>query len=90
MMSVCLLGASGSIGQQTIDVMLKNPHDFDLVSFSVGQKTRYVRGIIKRFPQVKSICLQERRKVSYYHKQYPSIHFYSGDEGLNELIKNSP
>ena len=90
MMSVCLLGASGSIGQQTIDVMLKNPHDFDLVSFSVGQKTRYVRGIIKRFPQVKSICLQDRRKVSYYHKQYPSIHFYSGDEGLNELIKNSP
>ena len=90
MMSVCLLGASGSIGQQTIDVMLKNPHDFDLVSFSVGQKTRYVRGIIKRFPQVKSICLQDRRKVSYYHKQYPNILFYSGDEGLNELIKNSP
>ena len=45
MISVCLLGASGSIGQQTIDVMLKNPQDFDLVSFSIGKRTRYVRGV---------------------------------------------
>ena len=89
MISVCLLGASGSIGQQTIDVMLKNPSDFDLVSFSVGQKTRYVRGIIKRFPNIKNICIQNKNKVAYYQKQYPGIHFYSGDEGLNELIRNS-
>ena len=89
MISVCLLGASGSIGQQTIDVMLKNPNDFDLVSFSVGQKTRYVRGIIKRFPNLRGVCIQDKSKVAYYQKQYPNIRFYSGDEGLNELIRNS-
>ena len=89
MISVCLLGASGSIGQQTIDVMLKNPLDFDLVSFSIGQRTRYVRGIINRFPNIKNICLQSKSKVNYYKKQYPQITFYYGDEGLNELIKNS-
>ena len=89
MISVCLLGASGSIGQQTIDVMLKNPADFDLVSFSVGQKTRYVRGIIKRFPNINGICIQDKSKVAYYQKQYPKIRFYSGDEGLNELIRNN-
>ena len=89
MISVCLLGASGSIGQQTIDVMLKNPQDFDLVSFSIGKRTRYVRGIIKRFPNINSICLQNRSSVRYYEKLYPNIHFYCGDEGLNELIRNS-
>ena len=89
MISVCLLGASGSIGQQAIDVMLKNPSDFDLVSFSIGQKTRYVRGIIKHFPNIRNICIQNKNKVAYYQKQYPGIHFYSGDEGLNELIRNS-
>ena len=89
MISVCLLGASGSIGQQTIDVMLKNPLDFDLVSFSIGQRTRYIRGIINRFPNIKNICLQSKSKVNYYKKQYPQITFYYGDEGLNELIKNS-
>lgn len=89
MISVCLLGASGSIGQQTIDVMLKNPQDFDLVSFSIGQRTRYVRGIINRFPNIKNICLQSRSKVNYYQKQYPNIAFCYGDEGLNEIIRNS-
>ena len=89
MISVCLLGASGSIGQQTIDVMLKNPQDFDLVSFSIGQRTRYVRGIISRFPNINNICLQSRSKVKYYQKQYPNIAFCYGDEGLNELIRNS-
>ena len=89
MISVCLLGASGSIGQQTIDVMLKNPADFDLVSFSVGQKTRYVRGFIKRFPSVKYICLQNKKTAKRYQKVYPNIIFYSGDEGLETLIKNS-
>ena len=89
MISVCLLGASGSIGQQTIDVMLKNPLDFDLVSFSIGQRTRYVRGIINRFPNIKNICLQSKSKVNYYKKHCPQITFYYGDEGLNELIRNS-
>ena len=89
MISVCLLGASGSIGQQTIDVMLKNPQDFDLVSFSIGKRTRYVRGIIKRFPNVKYICLQNKSSMKYYQNLYPNIAFCNGDEGLNEIIKNS-
>ena len=89
MISVCLLGASGSIGQQTIDVMLKNPFDFALRSFSIGKRTRYIKGIVKKFPDVKAICVQSKDSYRYYSKKYPNITFYYGDEGLNELIKNS-
>ena len=35
MKRICILGASGSIGRQTIDVMRRNPFDFTLVGFSV-------------------------------------------------------
>lgn len=89
MMTICLLGASGSIGTQTIDVMLKNPQDFDLLAFSVGHQTRKIRGIVNHFPSVKHICIQDKKKLNYFKKSYPSITFYSGDEGLNELIINS-
>ena len=89
MMSVCLLGASGSIGQQTIDVMLKNPKDFDLFGFSVGNRTRYIAGILKKFPNVKAICVKSRRALKYYQSKYTGILFFSGDEGLNDLIKAS-
>ena len=49
MMKVCLLGASGSIGQQTLEVMLDNPNDFDLVAFSIGKRVRKISNILKTF-----------------------------------------
>lgn len=89
MMSVCLLGASGSIGQQTIDVMLKNPKDFDLYAFSVGKRTRYISGILRHFPSVKAVCVQDEKSYKYYQKRYTGITFFFGDDGLNKLIETS-
>ena len=89
MTSICLLGASGSIGQQTLDVMSKNPDDFTLVSFSVGKRTRCISYIIKKFPEVKYICTQDAKACEKYQKKYPNIVFFYGDNGLDELIKAS-
>lgn len=89
-MNICLLGATGSIGTQTIDVILKNTKDFSLVAFSVGHQTRKINKILKLFPDVKHICIQEKQKVKYYQNKYPQISFYYGDEGLLSLIENSP
>ena len=89
MISVCLLGASGSIGQQTIDVMLKNPNDFDLRAFSIGRRTRYIKGILKKFPNVKAVCVQDKKSYKYYQNQYTDITFFYGDDGLDNLIKAS-
>ena len=86
MRKVCLLGASGSIGTQTLDVMIKNPADFDLVCFSVGERTRKIASILKRFPNVQAICIKNKKKLSYYERKYPDIDFYSGDGGLLELL----
>ena len=89
MTSICLLGASGSIGQQTLDVMNKNPNDFNLVSFSVGKRTRCISYILKKFPHVKYICIQDEKVAEKYQKKYPNIIFFSKDTGLDELIKAS-
>ena len=89
MISVCLLGASGSIGKQTLEVMLKNPNDFNLVAFSVGQRTRTIRGIIRHFPNVKAICIANKKIAKAYQKKYTDIIFFSEDDGLETLIKVS-
>ena len=88
MKKICLLGASGSIGTQTLDVMHKNPNDFTLVGFSVGHNTRKIRSILKLYPDVKHICVQQKEKRQYYAQKYPEIHFYDDDSGLIELIDN--
>ena len=86
MRKICLLGASGSIGSQTLDVMRHNPTDFTLVAFSVGSKTRKIAHIINMYPDVKAICIKDKNKVNYYQNKYPNISFYSGDDGLLKLI----
>ena len=86
MRKICLLGASGSIGSQTLDVMRHNLTDFTLVAFSVGSKTRKIAHIINMYPDVKAICIKDKNKVNYYQNKYPNISFYSGDDGLLKLI----
>lgn len=89
MTSICLLGASGSIGQQTLDVINKHREDFTLVAFSVGKNTRKISSILTKNPNVKYICVGKKQKASYYQEKYPKIHFFYGDDGLNDLIKSS-
>ena len=89
MIKVCLLGASGSIGKQTLEVMKKNPSDFELVGFSVGRRTQKIHHVLHVFPNVRYICIAKKNKLSYYQKAYPRISFYYGDKGLLDLINES-
>ena len=89
MMKVCLLGASGSIGQQTLEVMQDNPNDFDLVAFSIGRRVRKIANILKNYPNVRAICLQDKEDAKRYQSKYTNVIFFWGDDGLNQLIKIS-
>ena len=64
--SIVLLGASGSIGYQTLDIVKKNPEDFNLLGISIGRKTRKIHAILHSFPSVKAVCIQEKKKLSYH------------------------
>lgn len=88
MRKVCLLGASGSIGKQTLDVIYHHPEDFELVGFSVGHRVNAINKILKRFKNIKAICVQEESSLPLFKQKYPHITFYHGDEGLLSLIDN--
>lgn len=87
-MKILLLGASGSIGTQTIDVINKNPQDFTLVGFSVGYRTRCIGNIINKHPSVTHVYLRDYKKLSYYSKRYPNVIFIAEkDNSISDLIK---
>lgn len=87
MKRVLLLGASGSIGAQTLDVISSNKHDFELVAFSVGEKVDTVSKIIRNHPQVRYVCIKHGEYLDVLKTQHPDIIFYSGDAGLISLVK---
>ncbi|MCI7602082.1 MAG: 1-deoxy-D-xylulose-5-phosphate reductoisomerase [Candidatus Onthovivens sp.] len=86
-MDLVILGASGSIGTQTINVIKNNEKKWTLKGFSVGNKTFYVDEILKEFKDVNSICLKNKKDYLNYKNKYPSIKFFYGDKGLIKLIK---
>ena len=86
MKRICLLGASGSIGVQTLDVIRKNPNDFVLTSFSVGHKTRHIAPILKKHQEVSHVYLIDNKKKKYYQNRYPNITFLSEEDGLEKII----
>jgi len=89
MKRVLLLGASGSIGQQTLDVISSNNGNFELVAFSVGEKVDLVSTIIRLHPSVKCVCIKHGEYIDILKQQHPRISFFSGDEGLIKIVKKA-
>ena len=49
MKNICLLGATGSIGQSTLDIIKANPNEYCLTAFSFNQNLDKARQIIDEF-----------------------------------------
>ena len=49
MKNIYLLGATGSIGTQTLDVIRQHPDKFRLVAFSEGRTIQLTQAIIEEF-----------------------------------------
>ena len=89
MKKVLLLGASGSIGTQSIDVININKDEFVLMAFSVGKRSECVESILEQHKSVKYVYLidkDEAKKLSAKHKQ---IKFFSGPNGLAKLTQKA-
>lgn len=79
MKNIAILGASGSIGQQALDVIREHATDFNLVAFSVGKNIAYAQNIINEFkPDIVSVQHEEDiEKLSHL-----DIEIVHGDKGL--------
>ncbi|MBQ5542054.1 MAG: 1-deoxy-D-xylulose-5-phosphate reductoisomerase [Erysipelotrichales bacterium] len=86
--SVVLLGASGSIGSQTLDVLRQYRDRFELAAFSVGRRTEIIDSVIAEF-HPGFLTVKEEKDAEFFRRKYPEIRVYSGDEGLLELISQS-
>lgn len=84
MKQIILLGASGSIGEQTIDVIRAHPEEFELVAFSVRNRLDHAYKILEEF-NVLSVCVKDEQDALKLKQDYPQLDIKFGDEGLQEL-----
>jgi 1-deoxy-D-xylulose-5-phosphate reductoisomerase len=78
---ISLLGATGSIGTQTLDIIQSNKEQFKLVSFSAGMNIAKVREITAQFnPEIVSVMQKE--DADFLQSEFPETRFVHGKEGL--------
>ncbi|QWC24505.1 1-deoxy-D-xylulose-5-phosphate reductoisomerase [Bacillus haikouensis] len=85
MKKISLMGATGSIGTQTLEVIREHPEEFKLTAFSAGKNIDEARKMIAEFnPLLVSVQLKEdadklRNEVS------AGVKILSGEEGLVQV-----
>lgn len=81
------MGATGSIGQQTADVVRSHPDQFKIVALSAGKNIELVRTYIQEFePKLVSVQTEEDYHVlKSEFSNRKDIEFMYGDEGLTAV-----
>ena len=89
MKKVLLLGASGSIGTQTLDIIRQYPNEFELVGFSVGKNKEKAEEILEEFKSVKYVYISKKEHAKSLKEFHKEISIFCGKCGLRKLIKKS-
>lgn len=84
MKNISILGASGSIGSQSIEILDCNRDKFTLDAISVGENINYLRKILSLFTP-KLVCVKNKHDYDSLRSEYPNIKFTYGLEGLLEV-----
>ncbi len=86
MRDVILLGASGSIGKQTIDIIKKDKNSFNLKTISVFNNYSYLEELLNEFNSIESAFLKDDKQKEAFKNKYPNVTFYSEEDGFNNFI----
>ena len=83
MKNIVLLGASGSIGTQAVDVIKQHPELFNLIGISVNQNVDYVKELLTTFDSIKYVNLGDNCDASCLENIDITITY--GQSGLEQL-----
>lgn len=86
MKRIAILGSTGSIGQNTVDVVLKNPDRFEVVALAANRRVQELKKQVEQlFPQV--VCLGSEEARQEFLQVMPDFsgNVYVGQAGLCDM-----
>jgi 1-deoxy-D-xylulose-5-phosphate reductoisomerase len=87
--SVALLGATGSIGVQTLDVLRSELERFELVSIAGGEHLSELAAIAREFDVKRVAVKSETHRATLADLLSSDVTIVVGDEGLEELAREA-
>ena len=84
MKNILLLGASGSIGKQSIDVIKEHKDKLCLKGVSVGKNIDYLKTLLSEFDLEFVYSIEKSEELI---SLYPNVRFYYGNLGLEKIVE---
>ncbi len=84
MKRLILIGASGSIGSQTLDVIRQHSDELQLVGVAVGYNIESLTEILKEFPVSYAYSIERNEQLE---QQFTAVRFFYGEDGLLEIVR---
>ncbi len=84
MKNVSIIGTSGSIGTQTIDILKNNRDKYKLIAFAVGSNVDYANQVLDLFPEVEIVSVANPEGEAKINRR-PKLTVMSGDSGLEAV-----
>jgi 1-deoxy-D-xylulose-5-phosphate reductoisomerase len=88
MRNISILGSTGSIGRQTLEVIQANSSNFQIIGLSAGRNLELFKKQILKF-KPKYISIAEEKEIAnieaFLNKNNLKIPVFCGDEGLNRI-----
>ena len=81
MKNLIILGATGSIGRQTLEVLDNLINEYQLISIAFGRNLEIGKEIIKKY-NPEYVSVEYEKDAHYLKEQFPNIKFGYGLEGL--------
>lgn len=86
-MKISILGSTGSIGRQAIEVIEKMPYYFEVVSLCGGDNIEVLTEQIKKV-NPKNVCVKSEENALKLQKEFPKINVLFGEKGLVEVASD--
>ena len=84
MKKITVLGVTGSIGQQTVDVICHHRDEFELVAVSAGKNIALLEKTLSLI-DTKIVCVIAKDDALYLQNKYPDLTVVYGEEGLDYI-----
>ncbi len=90
MQRLCLLGASGSVGESTLKVLRLFPEVFELYSFSVNSNLEKAKSIIEEFSPSYAVITSDEVDKTVLGSRFRNTRVLYGASNMSEIVKMTP
>ena len=83
--NICLLGSTGSIGTQTLDIVARHPESYRVLSLTAGKNIELLRKQIAGF-RPGFVAVLNETDIGPLKNEFPEVEFGHGEEGVVDAV----